>query len=569
MPDRDDVAWFKGNFAGDMTAAIAATPFSIDMLTAVACQETGEVWARLRRKGRTVARILELCVGDTIDKRSVFPRSRSELVGAPDGQKMFDIARAALVDMASEVPGYAAAVRNPDKFCHGYGIFQYDIQFFKGHAEYFLERRYIRFDQALGKCVDELGNALKALGWQGRASLTDLETAAVAIVYNMGRKNYRPEKGLKQGYFDGKKYYGENFFDFLRLAHSVATGGGAPALFGPPAKNEAIVAPPSPVAAGGETFEVDTLVDHLRVRSTPDIDKSNPRKNVIGQLPDGQLVKALTGKTVNGFLEIQTSLNGALIQGFASQSYLKRAAGAEVPQPVAPSPSPPTGGIVAVYCPRPANSVTKRTEPANALSLNEPGQPQRKGSSPDELRASLAAVIDWLGVDDASHKRYQPHGGLTFCNIYAHDYCYLSGVYLPRVFWTAAALEKLARGEAVEPNYGKTIEEVRANDLFRWLRDFGERFGWRRSSTLTKLQTEVNQGAIGLIVARRREDGRSGHIVAIVPETASQAAKRNSAGEVIAPLQSQAGSRNFRYGTGTANWWNAQQFAESAFWLHA
>jgi hypothetical protein len=145
----------------------------------------------------------------------------------------------------------------------------------------------------------------------------------------------------------------------------------------------------------------------------------------------------------------------------------------------------------------------------------------------------------------------------------------LSGVYLPRVFWTAAALEKLARGETVAPNYGKTIEEVRANDLFRWLRDFGERFGWRRTSTLTKLQTEVNQGAIGLIVARRREDGRSGHIVAIVPETASEGAKRNSAGDVIAPLQSQAGSRNFRYGTGTANWWNGQQFAESAFWLHA
>lgn len=569
MPDRDDIAWFKANFAGDLIAAITATPFSIDMLTAIACQETGEVWARLRRKGRSVARILELCVGDTIDKRSVFPRSKAELVGAPEGQKMFDIARAALVDMASEIPGYSAVVRNPDKFCHGYGIFQYDIQFFRNDAQYFLERRYIRFDQSLSKCVAELNNALNALGWKGRSSLTDLETAAVAIVYNMGKKNYRPEKGLKQGYFDGKKYYGENFFDFLRLAHSVATGGGAPAVFGPPARNEAIIAPPSPVAAGAETFKVDTLVDQLRVRSTPEIDKTKPRKNVVGQLPDGQLVAAVTGKAVNGFLEIQTSLNGALIKGFASQSYLKKVGGAEVPQPVAPSPSPPTGGIVAVYCPRPPHSVTRRSEPANALSLNEAGQPQRKGNSPDELRASIAAIIDWLAVDNLANKRYQPHDGLTFCNIYAHDYCYLSGVYAPRVFWTPAALEKLARGETVEPSYGKTIEEMRANDLFRWLRDFGERFGWRRTSSLTKLQTEVNQGAIGLVVARRREDGRSGHIVAVVPETASQGAKRNSAGDVTAPLQSQAGSRNFRYGTGGPNWWNGQQFAESAFWLHA
>ena len=64
---------------------------------------------------------------------------------------------------------------------------------------------------------------------------------------------------------------------------------------------------------------------------------------------------------------------------------------------------------------------------------------------------------------------------------------------------------------------------MRANDLFRWLRDFGPRFGWRQTGTITKLQQEVNQGAIGLIVARRKEDGKSGHIVAVVPETETDA----------------------------------------------
>jgi hypothetical protein len=28
----------------------------------------------------------------------------------------------------------------------------------------------------------------------------------------------------------------------------------------------------------------------------------------------------------------------------------------------------------------------------------------------------------------------------------------------------------------------------KGNDLFRWLRDFGPRFGWRQTGTLTKLQ---------------------------------------------------------------------------------
>jgi hypothetical protein len=42
--------------------------------------------------------------------------------------------------------------------------------------------------------------------------------------------------------------------------------------------------------------------------------------------------------------------------------------------------------------------------------------------------------------------------------------------------------------------------------------------------------------------ARRRDDGRSGHIVMVVPEADSNRARRKSDGEVIAPLQSQAGS---------------------------
>jgi hypothetical protein len=69
-------------------------------------------------------------------------------------------------------------------------------------------------------------------------------------------------------------------------------------------------------------------------------------------------------------------------------------------------------------------------------------------------------------------------------------------------------------------------------------------------------------------VARRKEDGRSGHIVAVVPETAAHTAVRNGSGEVTGPLQSQAGARNARYLT-TAGWWTGDQFAESAYWIHA
>jgi hypothetical protein len=219
--------------------------------------------------------------------------------------------------------------------------------------------------------------------------------------------------------------------------------------------------------------------------------------------------------------------------------------------------------------PRKPNTVTNRTRTAGAHSLNELGQPDRKGTTPQELVTELAKIIDWLAVDKASHKRYRPRDGLTFCNIYAHDYCHLAGVYLPRVWWTQGAIKDLAQGKAVQPLIENTIMEVRANDLFRWLRDFGSDFGWRQTGTLSKSQEATNQGAIALIVARRKQDGKSGHIVMVVPEANNQRARRNSAGEVTAPLQSQAGAVNFRFGTGKLNWWRGDQFAESAFWIHS
>jgi len=142
-------------------------------------------------------------------------------------------------------------------------------------------------------------------------------------------------------------------------------------------------------------------------------------------------------------------------------------------------------------------------------------------------------------------------------------------VYLPRVWWTPGAIEQLAKGETVEPLYEKTIDEQRANNLFRWLCDFGPRFGWRQTGTLTKLQDAANLGGICIIVAQRKIDGKSGHIVAIVPETDDQKTKRDSDGSVIGPLQSQAGVTNFRYRATTAQWWKGKQFADSAFWIHA
>jgi len=573
MIDKDALRWFKQTFGQDLAKAVSGTPFTVDLLVAIAAQETGEIWAPLRNK-LPVAELLGICVGDTLDAdkgRVAFPKTRAHLVAQPRGEEMFGLAHAALVSMSKHVPGYTKVASRPHKFCHGYGIFQYDLQFFLTDPDYFLEGRWREFGFTLGKCLDELRAAARRVGLANRPTLTELEQVAVAIAYNAGV--FRPKKGLKQGHQspDGR-FYGENIFDYQRLSQTISAPS-APAVLPAPAAGTAAVPPPTPVTSQGPTYEVNVDANPLRLRREPKIDKAKPSANVIAHLPDGHRVRWLSGKPTDDFLEVETSLNGAHLRGFAFTRFLVKvaatAATATEIAVVTPAPTPPTSGVIAVSAPRKATTFTRRTENANALSLKEADQPSRTGTTPETLREDLWRIIDYLAVDKASHARYKPRDGITFCNIYAHDYCTLAGVYFPRCWWSQEAIERLTRGETVEPRIGATINEQRANDLFRWLQSFGPRFGWRQTGTLTKLQAEANLGAVSLVIARRKLEGKSGHVAMVVPERDQFRARRDAAGNVIAPLQSQAGARNFRAETGAANWWNGEQFAESAFWIHA
>jgi hypothetical protein len=54
MPNADDIRWFKEQFHTESEAALRGTPFSLDMLTALACQETGSIWPILRKRDLSV-----------------------------------------------------------------------------------------------------------------------------------------------------------------------------------------------------------------------------------------------------------------------------------------------------------------------------------------------------------------------------------------------------------------------------------------------------------------------------------------------------------------------------------
>lgn len=314
MATKADILWFKTNFGDEIEQAVTGTVFDLDMLTAIACQETGSLWGVMRKKpGLTPERIAALCCGDTLDAdkgRSAFPPTKADLIAKPNGQKMFDIARAALLAMAEHVPGYEFAKTKKNKFCHGFGVFQYDLQFFLVNPSYFLNREYEVFGNSLKRALGELNTGLKKMSLQGRSSVTDEEFCKVAICYNTG--GFKPSKGLKQGHKSGDKFYGEWIRDFLALSRTVHAAG-APA-------------PSGGITATGPALKVKTTSSSLRLRREARV-SNPPDANVDTMLPNGHPVRAVSGNPVNGFIEVQTLLGGRLFQGFASADHLVPAGG--------------------------------------------------------------------------------------------------------------------------------------------------------------------------------------------------------------------------------------------------
>jgi hypothetical protein len=234
MTIRDAIEWFQTSFSKELGTTLAGTPFSQDIVAAIAYQETGYIWRLLVEKGLGKRDVLRLCVGDTLDAdrgRRAFPATKAKCLAHPQGAALFAVARKALVDMAQHVAGYSKVAKNPDKFCHGFGIFQYDIQFFLKDPDFFLKELWGDAAECFKRLLVELFAAKKRMGWASKATLTPTEQVFIAIAYNKGTADL--SKGLKQGHKnDEGKFYGELVSAFFDIARGIpddpgtANGGG-------------------------------------------------------------------------------------------------------------------------------------------------------------------------------------------------------------------------------------------------------------------------------------------------------------------------------------------------------
>lgn len=280
-------------------------------------------------------------------------------------------------------------------------------------------------------------------------------------------------------------------------------------------------------------------VHGLFLRKEPRKEKGNER----AVLPEGTELQVL--ERSDGWWRVSGTLDGKGFEGWVASKHLRPAAEAHFDT---------ASKLIPVHW-RENNPNSTRSGRAAASPLGETGMPRPQVRS----AAELDKIIEWLAVEKS--RRYRPGAGLTFCNIYAYDVAYSAGVYLPRVWWTDKAIADLTKGQQVAAKYDVTIREMNANAIHNWLQDHGPKFGWKRTFSLTDLQDCANRGGIGTICARRKDLGRSGHIVIVAPERPQSKAARDRAGKVTMPVQSQAGSVNFSRRVPERAWWGDSKFS--------
>ena len=310
------------------------------------------------------------------------------------------------------------------------------------------------------------------------------------------------------------------------------------------------------------TAVYEVAVDHLYLRSQPLID---PR-NIISTLDRGQVITCIDQSEADWWKTEATVAPKLQMTGYVCAKYLTPARdGARSGSWTPPELAAGVAALLPVAITGVQESLRSTAKARHAM-LSDSGAPTRVMSSNSAERVKkLTQIIGFLQVEES--KRYHSESGHTFCNIYACDYSYLASAYLPRVWWNDRALASVLAGRRPPVQWGTTVSELTANELFDWLNRWGTDLGWTRCTDLDVLQDKANWGGVGVICAQRLPITLSGHITVVVPESDTHRAVR-TAGLVSAPLQSQAGATNFEYFCDA--WWQrlATRFRAYGYWYH-
>lgn len=151
---RTAARWMKRHYGDRIARAVRGTPFSVNLLCGIACQETAIFWLNFI-DDLSPDEVLARCVLDASGDypgtvRMAFPRNTEAFV-ARYGQD--------LADMLIEEANISRVLRGfrPQRWVYkGYGLFQYDLQHIVRDKRFFTDKRWYLFDQCLDRAMREL-----------------------------------------------------------------------------------------------------------------------------------------------------------------------------------------------------------------------------------------------------------------------------------------------------------------------------------------------------------------------------------------------------------------------------
>jgi len=155
--------WLVSNFREPLERAVAGTPFTIELLCGIGCQETATLWLPFVAQGIKARDILARAIGDASGdypntSRNAFPRDTVAFRAAYGD---------AFTEMLIAEANATRALRGwgPKQWVYkGYGLFQYDLQHIQMDEAFFRERHWYEFEACLAKVMKELANKLQRTG---------------------------------------------------------------------------------------------------------------------------------------------------------------------------------------------------------------------------------------------------------------------------------------------------------------------------------------------------------------------------------------------------------------------
>jgi len=160
---RQATRWLVGHVGEPLRRAAEGTPFSVELLCGIACQETAFLWLPWVERGVSATDIVARSIGDASgdapqSTRSAFPRNTEAFRHAYGDE--FTNMLIAEANASRALRGWGAK----QWVYKGYGIFQFDLQHVRVDEAFFRQRQWYAMEACLQRVISQLTEKFRRTG---------------------------------------------------------------------------------------------------------------------------------------------------------------------------------------------------------------------------------------------------------------------------------------------------------------------------------------------------------------------------------------------------------------------